>query len=80
MCVQGKVQARGTCLVVFYHRVVVILFSNFMYSFMLQLNEIRQTVSKMAARRPDEVRVVASPYRICPLGAHIDHQVFLMYL
>ncbi|KAH7544763.1 galacturonokinase [Ziziphus jujuba] len=39
-----------------------------------ELNEIRQTVSKMAARRPDEVRVVASPYRICPLGAHIDHQ------
>ena len=22
----------------------------------------------------DEVRVIASPYRICPLGAHIDHQ------
>lgn len=22
----------------------------------------------------DDVRVVASPYRICPLGAHIDHQ------
>jgi galacturonokinase len=23
---------------------------------------------------PDTVRVIASPYRICPLGAHIDHQ------
>jgi hypothetical protein len=23
----------------------------------------------------DEVEVVASPYRVCPLGAHIDHQV-----
>ena len=22
----------------------------------------------------DDVRVIASPYRICPLGAHIDHQ------
>ncbi|NNF46272.1 MAG: hypothetical protein HKN69_05840, partial [Desulfofustis sp.] len=21
-----------------------------------------------------EVSVIASPYRICPLGAHIDHQ------
>jgi hypothetical protein len=21
-----------------------------------------------------DVRVIASPYRICPLGAHIDHQ------
>jgi hypothetical protein len=23
----------------------------------------------------EDVRVVVSPYRICPLGAHIDHQV-----
>ncbi len=23
---------------------------------------------------PDKVRIIASPYRICPLGAHIDHQ------
>ncbi len=23
---------------------------------------------------PDKVRVIAAPYRICPLGAHIDHQ------
>ena len=23
---------------------------------------------------PSEIRVIASPYRICPLGAHIDHQ------
>ena len=23
---------------------------------------------------PEEVSVIASPYRICPLGAHIDHQ------
>lgn len=28
----------------------------------------------MAGRGPEEVRVVVSPYRICPLGAHIDHQ------
>jgi galactokinase len=24
---------------------------------------------------PDSVRVVRSPYRVCPLGAHIDHQL-----
>ncbi|KAI6688561.1 hypothetical protein NL676_025389 [Syzygium grande] len=29
----------------------------------------------MAGQRTDEVQVVGSPYRICPLGAHIDHQV-----
>jgi galacturonokinase len=23
---------------------------------------------------PSDIRVIASPYRICPLGAHIDHQ------
>lgn len=40
----------------------------------LELNEIKKTVSKMAKRGMEEVRVVASPYRICPLGAHIDHQ------
>lgn len=25
--------------------------------------------------QPDEVRVVRSPYRVCPLGAHVDHQL-----
>jgi galactokinase len=24
---------------------------------------------------PDDIRVVRSPYRICPLGAHVDHQL-----
>ncbi|KAL0346863.1 UNVERIFIED_CONTAM: Galacturonokinase [Sesamum calycinum] len=28
----------------------------------------------MSGKDPKEVRVVISPYRICPLGAHIDHQ------
>lgn len=22
----------------------------------------------------DKIRFIASPYRICPLGAHVDHQ------
>ncbi|WVZ24445.1 hypothetical protein V8G54_002989 [Vigna mungo] len=39
-----------------------------------ELNEIRERVSKMANVNTAEVRVVVSPYRICPLGAHIDHQ------
>jgi len=32
-------------------------------------------VAEMSGRTPQEVRVVVSPYRICPLGAHVDHQV-----
>ncbi|XP_027343201.1 uncharacterized protein LOC113855768 [Abrus precatorius] len=39
-----------------------------------ELNEMREKVSKMAHVNKEEVRVVVSPYRICPLGAHIDHQ------
>ncbi|KAL6977887.1 galacturonokinase [Sarracenia purpurea var. burkii] len=38
------------------------------------LDEVRETVSKLAGRRTEDVRIVVSPYRICPLGAHIDHQ------
>ncbi|KAK7399040.1 hypothetical protein VNO78_10215 [Psophocarpus tetragonolobus] len=39
-----------------------------------ELNEMKEMVSKMANVNKEEVRVVVSPYRICPLGAHIDHQ------
>ncbi|KAL8152531.1 hypothetical protein V2J09_010291 [Rumex salicifolius] len=38
------------------------------------LDELRETVAEMTGRSSTEVRVVVSPYRICPLGAHIDHQ------
>ncbi|RYR75144.1 hypothetical protein Ahy_A02g009820 [Arachis hypogaea] len=31
----------------------------------------------MAGVTKEEVRIVASSYRICPLGAHIDHQEIL---
>lgn len=38
-----------------------------------------EQLSREVVRRhgvaPGEVRVVRSPYRICPLGAHIDHQL-----
>ncbi|KAF8400185.1 hypothetical protein HHK36_013481 [Tetracentron sinense] len=39
-----------------------------------ELNGVRKIVAEMAGRSIEEVRVVVSPYRICPLGAHIDHQ------
>ncbi|KAJ1438025.1 Ribosomal protein S5 domain 2-type fold, subgroup [Sesbania bispinosa] len=39
-----------------------------------ELNAMRERVSKMAKVNKEDVRVVVSPYRICPLGAHIDHQ------
>ncbi|KAA0058173.1 galacturonokinase [Cucumis melo var. makuwa] len=39
-----------------------------------ELNGIKTIVSDMSKRSKEDVRVVVSPYRICPLGAHIDHQ------
>lgn len=36
---------------------------------------MKEIVSEMANVDKEEVRIVVSPYRICPLGAHIDHQV-----
>ncbi|XP_057744310.1 uncharacterized protein LOC130962198 isoform X2 [Arachis stenosperma] len=39
--------------------------------------EVRQRVSNMAGVTNEEVRIVASSYRICPLGAHIDQQEIL---
>ncbi|KAL1817427.1 hypothetical protein DCAR_0521856 [Daucus carota subsp. sativus] len=39
-----------------------------------ELDGIRKKVAEMSGRGVEEVRVVVSPYRICPLGAHIDHQ------
>ncbi|XLR32141.1 hypothetical protein S83_060041, partial [Arachis hypogaea] len=39
--------------------------------------EVRQRVSNMAGVMKKEVRIVASPHRICPLGDYTDHQVLL---
>ncbi|KAL4564443.1 hypothetical protein LXL04_028507 [Taraxacum kok-saghyz] len=39
-----------------------------------ELDKIKTTVAEMAGVAVDVVRVAVSPYRICPLGAHIDHQ------
>lgn len=40
-----------------------------------QLDEMKKLVAEIAGRCTEDVRVVVSPYRICPLGAHVDHQV-----
>nr|XP_034605837.1 galacturonokinase isoform X2 [Setaria viridis] len=39
-----------------------------------ELDIVRKKVAEISGRDEKEVRVVACPYRICPLGAHIDHQ------
>ncbi|KAJ6803023.1 uncharacterized protein M6B38_107215 [Iris pallida] len=39
-----------------------------------ELDEVKKIVGEMSGRDVGDVRVVLSPYRICPLGAHIDHQ------
>ncbi|KAF8651499.1 hypothetical protein HU200_063401 [Digitaria exilis] len=40
----------------------------------LQLDIVRKKVVEISGRDECDVRVAACPYRICPLGAHIDHQ------
>jgi galactokinase len=37
-------------------------------------NLLLETFSREEEIPPGDVRIIASPYRICPLGAHIDHQ------
>uniref|UniRef100_A0ACD5UUA7 Uncharacterized protein n=1 Tax=Avena sativa TaxID=4498 RepID=A0ACD5UUA7_AVESA len=39
-----------------------------------ELDVVRKKVAEISGRDATEVRVAACPYRICPLGAHIDHQ------
>ncbi|KAK1323363.1 Galacturonokinase [Acorus calamus] len=42
--------------------------------FAFNIHRVRKGVAEMSGVDAGEVRVVVSPYRICPLGAHIDHQ------
>ncbi|KAK9081918.1 hypothetical protein Syun_031608 [Stephania yunnanensis] len=42
--------------------------------FLLRLDEIMNKVAEMSGKCAKEVKVVISPYGICPLGAHIDHR------
>ncbi len=37
-------------------------------------NLLLETFAREEEIPPGDVRIIASPYRICPLGAHIDHQ------
>uniref|UniRef100_A0A0D6R1A9 Galacturonokinase n=1 Tax=Araucaria cunninghamii TaxID=56994 RepID=A0A0D6R1A9_ARACU len=39
-----------------------------------EVERVRRSTASLAGCDVEDVRVVASPYRICPLGAHIDHQ------
>ncbi len=36
---------------------------------------LRDRVAQRAGAESSSVRVIRSPYRICPLGAHVDHQL-----
>lgn len=36
---------------------------------------LRRALSRWAGVRRGQVRIVRSPYRVCPLGAHVDHQL-----
>ena len=40
-----------------------------------RISALREEVAQRARAHPASVRVVRSPYRICPLGAHVDHQL-----
>lgn len=54
-------------------------FSFYICLLVLQLDTVRKKVVEISGRDEQEVMVAACPYRICPLGAHIDHQVTLCY-
>src|SRR5512140_2413360 len=41
-------------------------------------NRLRDELCQRYSVPPERVRVVRAPYRICPLGAHIDHQLGLV--
>ncbi|KAK9150748.1 hypothetical protein Syun_009057 [Stephania yunnanensis] len=49
--------------------------TRFVLAFESELDEIMNKVVEMSGKCAKEVKVVISPYGICPLGAHIDHQV-----
>src|SRR5205823_1599167 len=40
-----------------------------------EIEALRREVSRRYGAAPAQVRLVRSPYRVCPLGAHIDHQL-----
>src|SRR3954454_23319507 len=40
-----------------------------------QIEQLLRRLRQIARVDADEIRVVRAPLRICPLGAHIDHQL-----
>ncbi len=44
------------------------------YSFPSLESQVERTVAGLPKAMQSQAKVVASPYRICPIGAHIDHQ------
>jgi galactokinase len=40
-----------------------------------RVDALQRELSLWAGVRPGQVRIVRSPYRVCPLGAHVDHQL-----
>jgi len=40
-----------------------------------ELDQLKADCAQLYGRSVADVRVIRSPYRICPLGAHIDHQL-----
>jgi galactokinase len=43
-----------------------------------RIDQITRTLKEKGGVNEDELRVVCAPLRICPLGAHIDHQLGLV--
>ncbi len=39
------------------------------------IDRLKRQMQSRYGVAPEKVRVVKAPYRICPLGAHIDHQL-----
>jgi len=50
--------------------------SNTLWPSRVLIRKVKEKVVSMVVEssQSEDVRVVVSPYRICPLGAHIDHQ------
>lgn len=58
-------------LVTYFFQLIVLVVLDF-----FQLDGMKKMVAEMSGGgNVGNVRVAVSPYRICPLGAHIDHQV-----
>jgi galactokinase len=39
------------------------------------IKSLKTILTKRHRIDPNEIRVIRAPYRVCPLGAHIDHQL-----